>query len=165
MEYRVLGPLEAVDNGRRLNLGGARQQAVLASLLVHADQTVPLERLEDRLEADLACGKHRDLVGELQALVAEQPLRQRLRAHLMLALYRSGRASEALEVYRQTRRLLVDELGLEPGEELRALERAILRADPALELPTIAPSNLPAQATPLVGRERELAEVLKLLRE
>src|SRR5437763_1758033 len=207
MEYRVLGPLEAVDNGRRLNLGGARQQAVLASLLVHADQTVALERLvddlwdeappetaqktiqvyvsrlrkllpdgaierrpggyalrlngdrfdlrqfelyteegrsalaagdreraadllrqalnlwrgpalaglgsealrreagrleelrlrtlEDRLEADLACGRHRDRVGELQALGSEQPLRQRLRAHLRLARYRSARAVAA----------------------------------------------------------------------
>jgi YVTN family beta-propeller protein len=89
--------------------------------------------LEDRLEADLASGRHRALVGELGALVKEQPLRERLRAQLMLALYRAGRQAEALEAYQAARQALVDELGIEPGRELRELHQAILRQDPALD--------------------------------
>jgi predicted ATPase/DNA-binding SARP family transcriptional activator len=124
-----------------------------------------LEVLERRLEAELASGHERLVVPELRALVAEHPFRERLRTQLMLALYRSGRHRDALELYRQTRRLLVEELGMEPGQELRALEQAILRADPALDLPrSKAQTNLPLQPTPVVGRERELREVLELLR-
>ena len=122
-----------------------------------------LQTLEDRLEADLASGRSHDLVAELQTIVAEHPLRHRLTAHLMLALYRCGRVPEALAVYRDTHRFLMDELGLEPSEELRTLERAILRTDPSLELPSVTPSNLAAQPTPLVGRQREVAEVRDLL--
>src|SRR5207249_432664 len=85
-----------------------------------------LTAIEDRVEADLAQGRHDDLVGELEALVAQNPLRERLRAHLMLALYRSGRQAEALEVYQRTRQFLVDHLGIEPGRALQRLERAIL---------------------------------------
>jgi class 3 adenylate cyclase/tetratricopeptide (TPR) repeat protein len=92
-----------------------------------------LQALEDRLGADLARGRERDVVAELQPLVAEHPFRERLRAQLMLALYRSGRQTEALEVYRETRNLLADELGLEPGDELRQLERRMLEHDPGLE--------------------------------
>jgi DNA-binding SARP family transcriptional activator/ABC-type transport system substrate-binding protein/outer membrane protein assembly factor BamB len=95
-------------------------------------EEVHLQVLEDRFEAELVCGRHRELVPELQALVAEQPFRERLRAQLMLALYRGGRAGDALELYRETRRLLVDELGMEPGDELRKLEQAILRQDDSL---------------------------------
>jgi DNA-binding SARP family transcriptional activator len=90
--------------------------------------------LERRIDADLADGRHAELVGELEALVAEHPLRERLRCQLMLALYRSARQAEALEAYRQARSVLSDELGLEPGGELRKLESAILRHDPALDL-------------------------------
>jgi ABC-type transport system substrate-binding protein/DNA-binding SARP family transcriptional activator len=88
--------------------------------------------LEERIDADMATGRHHEIVPELEALVAEEPLRERLRAQLMLALYRSGRQSRALEVYREGRRRLVDELGVEPGPELRALEQAILRHDAAI---------------------------------
>ena len=91
--------------------------------------------LEGRVEADLACGRHAELIAELEAAVAREPLRERLRAQLMLALYRSGRQAEALEVYRDGRRLLAEELGLEPGPALTRLERAILEHDPALEPP------------------------------
>ena len=91
-----------------------------------------VEAIEERLAADLACGRDADLVGELGALVAEHPLRERLRAQLMLALYRAGRQAEALETMRAGRRLLVDELGIEPGPELRRLERMILAHDPEL---------------------------------
>ena len=91
-----------------------------------------LSTIEQRIDADLELGGHAELVRELEVLVAEQPLRERLRGQLILALYRSGRQAEALETYRETRRVLVEELGIEPSPELRELERAILRQDPAL---------------------------------
>ena len=90
--------------------------------------------LEDRIDADLACGRHAELVGELEALVAEHPLRERLRRQLVLALYRGGRQAEALEAYRAARVTLIDELGLEPTPALRELEQAILTHEPGLEL-------------------------------
>jgi DNA-binding SARP family transcriptional activator len=82
--------------------------------------------LEERIEGDLAAGLDADLVGELNVLVREHPLREHLRCQLMLALYRSGRQAEALETYQAARRELVDELGIEPGRPLRALHQAIL---------------------------------------
>ena len=88
--------------------------------------------LEQRINADLELGRSGELVPELEALVAEHPMRERLRAQLILALYRAGRQAEALETYRETRRVLIEELGIEPSQELRELERAILRQDPAL---------------------------------
>ncbi len=91
--------------------------------------------LEERLEADLALGRQAELVGELEVLVREHPLRERLRGQLILALYRSGRQAEALAAYQDTRRVLVEELGIEPGPRLQQLEKAILLQDPALELP------------------------------
>src|SRR6266508_934566 len=115
-------------------------------------EALRLGALENRIEADLALGRHAELVAELDELVASHPLRERLRAQLMLALYRSGRQAEALEVYREARRVLDEELGLEPGEELRELERAILRQDPALAAPQrVAPH--PAR----IERARRLA--------
>jgi DNA-binding SARP family transcriptional activator len=95
-----------------------------------------LTALERRIEADLALGGHDELVGELESLVTEHPLRERLRGQLMLALYRSGRQVEALEVYRTARLTLVEELGIEPGPALQELERAILQQDPSLGLAT-----------------------------
>jgi DNA-binding SARP family transcriptional activator len=100
--------------------------------------------VEERLDADLAGGRHSELVGELEALIREHPLRERLRGQLMLALYRSGRQAEALEAYQNVRRLLVDELGIEPGPGLQQLEREILMQDASLELAPAAPSELPA---------------------
>jgi DNA-binding SARP family transcriptional activator len=91
--------------------------------------------LEQRIDADLASGRHAELVGELEALVDEYPLRERLRCQLMLALYRSARQAEALDAYRAASRELSEALGLDPSEELKRLERAILRQDPALDLP------------------------------
>jgi YVTN family beta-propeller protein len=92
-----------------------------------------LEALEERVEADLALGRHRDLVGELAALVERNPLRERLRAQLMLALYRCARQAEALAVYQKFRRTLSEELGLDPGPGLQQLELAVLNRDPSLD--------------------------------
>ena len=91
--------------------------------------------IERRIELELALGRHDDLVPELEALVREHPLRERLRHQLMLALYRSGRQAEALETYRDARRVLRDELGLDPGDDLQELQKAILAHDPAIAAP------------------------------
>jgi DNA-binding SARP family transcriptional activator len=254
MEFRILGPLEAWDQGRELYLGGHRPRTLLAVLLLHAHEVVPSDRLIDelwgedspedaaaalrvnvsrlrkslpedvlktrssgylievepdaldlsrferlvdegrsllgrglaaeaseqlreglslwrgpaladfsyesfaqaaiarldeirlaavelRIGADLALGRHDELVGELEALVAEHPFRERLRMDLMTALYRSGRQSEALDAYQEARRTLVDELGIEPSSALQELEQAILRHDRALEVGATAPAR------------------------
>jgi DNA-binding SARP family transcriptional activator len=105
-----------------------------------------LAATEDRIEAELALGRHGDLVAELEALVAQHPLRERLRAQLMVALYRSGRQAEALRVYHETREVLVEELGLEPSRALQRLERAVLAQDPSLELtPVVERAPEPAR--------------------
>jgi YVTN family beta-propeller protein len=259
VDFRILGPLEVYDDNRRLSLGGRQQRALLALLLLHANETVPVDEiidelwhskpppsatksvhalvsrlrrtlegsaggagaetgengvvltrshgyvlrvapgeldlhrfqslleegrralaadrpaeaantirealslwrgaplaefaydsfaeveidrleelrltaLEERIEADLALGRHHELVSELEALAAENPLRERLHAQLMLALYRSGRQAEALHAYQRTRRTLVDEIGIDPGQALQRLEKAILAQDAALEI-------------------------------
>ena len=258
IEYRILGSLEAAEDGRPIALGGSKQRALLALLLLHANRAVSRDRLidelwdgsppdtastalqvhvsqlrkavgrdsivtqapgyfarvepgcldlerfeqlvadsrgldadgssemlqealglwrgppladvddsvarperaqleeqrasavEQRIDADLELGRHAELLPELEALVREEPLRERRRAQLMLALYQSGRQAEALEVYRRGRTLLAGELGLEPGEELRRLEKGILEHDPAL-----APSPPPPRAEPpAVGTRR-----------
>ena len=110
-----------------------------------------LAALEDRIAADLELGRHARLVGELEAVVSEHPLRERPRGQLMVALYRCGRQAEALETYRAARRALVEELGLEPSRELRALEQAILTQDSALDAPGGAASGAVARP-PLPGR-------------
>ena len=124
--------------------------------------------LEDRIDAELGLGEHARLVGELEGLVREHPLRERLVGQLMVALYRSGRQADALEVYRRASELLRDELGLEPSPRLRELERSILNQDTAVEPPPrgapAPPANIPVPATAFVGRERELAELAALLR-
>ena len=278
MEYRVLGTLEVHDDGRSLPLAGAKQRALLALLLVHANRVLSRDRLidelwgdhppktavqslqvyvsrlrkllppdtlltrppgyllavapdeldlscferlhaqghealaagdaeraavalhqalalwrgpalaefafepfaqaeigrledlrlaalEERIEADLQLGRQADLIGELEALIAANPHRERLRGQLMLALYRSGRQAEALAGYREVRQVLVDQLGVDPSHELRRLEQAILAQDPALEAPAPTAgrrSNLPLQVEQLLGRRRELAD-LRLL--
>ena len=106
-----------------------------ARLEVQRLEELRLLAVEERIDAELALGRHPALCPELEALAAEHPLRERVRGQLMLALYRSGRQADALEVYRAGRSLLVEELALEPGPRLRQLERAILEQDAALELP------------------------------
>jgi DNA-binding SARP family transcriptional activator len=108
-----------------------------------------LAAIEQRIEAELALGRHDELVAELEALVSQHPLRERMQMQLMLALYRSGRQAEALAAYQAARRLLAEELGLEPGPALQRLERAILTQDPRLELePSEAPEPQPATVRP-----------------
>jgi len=115
--------------------------------------------LELAIDGDLAAGRQREVAGELDALVAEHPLRERLHAQRMLALYRCGRQAEALDAYRLARSVLVEEIGVEPGPELRRLHEAILRQDPELDPPAADAVELPPEldaGTPLAGREPEL---------
>jgi predicted ATPase len=144
-----------------------------------------LVALEARVEADLARGSHRALVSELKQLQAEHPTREQLAVQLMLALYRSGRQAEALEVFRDARVSLVEAAGVEPGAELQQLHAAILRQDPSLDLPTPAEPlpreldaagrempapacdrrrALPASPNRTIGRARELRTIAELLR-
>jgi DNA-binding SARP family transcriptional activator/predicted ATPase len=262
VDFRILGPLEVIESGHGLALGAAKQQAVLAVLLLHPNQVVSISRLvdelwgeappatgakvvqgyisslrkilgpdtiatraggylarvepdrldanrfeslaaegraflsndparaverfqralslwrgppfeglelmsvarseaqrlveeqltavEQRIEAELVLGRHADLVQLLPRLVAENPYRERLRSHLMLALYRCGRQVEALAIYRDTRQLLISELGMEPSRELQLLQERILARDPDLEAPQPAEVAPPAVS----GRQR-----------
>lgn len=111
-----------------------------------------LEAVEDRIDADLVLGRHATLCPELEALAAEHPVRERLHAQLMLALYRSGRQAEALEAYQRTRTRLSEELGLEPGHRLRSLQAQILNQDPSL-----TPTEWPPVGKADTGRERRAA--------
>jgi DNA-binding SARP family transcriptional activator len=117
--------------------------------------------IEERVAAELELGEHARVVGELEPLVAEFPLRERLRALQMLALYRSGRHADALAAYRAARAKLDAELGLEPGPELRRLEQQILTHDPALQ--ATAPGVPAAPATPTFGRDDDVRDVLAAL--
>ena len=156
----------AVPHGRGSSHRAAREAlglwrgGALADLIDEpfaAPEIRRLEQLRLRAEelaigADLAAGRHCDVIGELEALVAEDPLREQLQAQRMLALYRSGRQAEALTVYREVRELLVDQIGVEPWPELRRLHQAILRQDAELEPPALEPvtepSVRPDRATP-----------------
>jgi DNA-binding SARP family transcriptional activator/ABC-type transport system substrate-binding protein len=146
-----------LESGRRANAAGRPQKALddleaalglwrgepLGDLAYEDFARSEVERLdelrrvaiEEQIDAELTLGRHDTLVPKLEALTAKHPLRERLRGQSMLALYRSGRQAEALRVYADTRRRLVDELGIEPSPQLRELEQAILRQDPSLDLP------------------------------
>ena len=114
-----------------------------------------LAALELRVEADLQLGRHAELIAELQHVTSEHPWRERLHGQLMLALYRSGRQADALRTYRDARRVLVDELGIEPGRPLRELETAILEQDPRLDLvPASDEAGEPGSS--FVGRDAQL---------
>jgi DNA-binding SARP family transcriptional activator len=95
-----------------------------------------LSTLEDRLDAELVCGRHREITPELEVLTATEPLRERLSQQFMLALYRSGRQADALRVYRRTREALIDSLGLEPGRDLQELQQRILEHDATIQVAT-----------------------------
>jgi DNA-binding SARP family transcriptional activator len=148
-ERLVADGAQALGDGRAQEAAAVLHDAfalwrgpALADLLYEAFAQVPAARLEElrlaalerRIEADLACGQHAGLIGELQQLCAAHPLLEGFAAQLMLALYRSGRQAEALDVYQKTRSVLVDELGIDPGPALQRLERDILLQDEGLDL-------------------------------
>ena len=141
-ERAAAGELEAAAELLREALALWRGPT-LAGLLLEShgrDEVAQLDELRltalmDRIDCDLALGRHEDVLGELHVLVGEHPLRERLRAQLMLALYRADRQAEALEAYQQAREVLVEELGIEPSPALQRLQKGILAQDPALELP------------------------------
>jgi DNA-binding SARP family transcriptional activator len=157
----------------------------LASPFLDAQRERLAERqistLEDRIDLDLALGNHQDLIAELRALVADNPLRERLRGLLMSALYRAGRQADALAAYQDARRHLLDEVGVAPGAPLQRLQQQILAADPHLtapvQRPTIiaraeighrppaasVPAQLPHDLVAFVGRETELGQLDRLL--
>jgi DNA-binding SARP family transcriptional activator len=122
-----------------------------------------IDALEERFEAALELGEHREIISELHQAVHERPFRERFWRQLMLALYRSGRAVDALEAYRAARRVHVEQLGLEPGPELRRIQDAILAHDP--ELAASSPARLDAPSLPLENRREDLGRVLDQLRE
>lgn len=163
---------EAFRRALGLWRGRALEDVVFESLAQREVERLNEERVGveiDRIECDLALGRHAALVPELRTLVQSFPYWERLHAQLMLALYRSGRQAEALAAFQEARRLLGDEMGLDPGLDLQALQRAILQQEPALAAPPRArrprsASNLPAPPTPFIGREDDLAAAGALLR-
>jgi hypothetical protein len=175
--YELRLPADRVDAARfeRL-LEAAQPRAALAlwhgeALADVADEpfaAAEIRRLEElrmhahelAIEADLAAGRHADVIGELEGLVAEHPLNERLHAQRMLALYRSGRQAEALDAYRQARGALVEQIGVEPGPELRRLQQAILEQDPELDLRAAAPEPRGPPAGPPRRRGRPAPALL-----
>ena len=157
--------------------GAAPALADVPSDLLQAERArlkeLRLLALERRVDADLALGRHLELLPELQALVRDQPLREALRGQLMVALYRSGRQADALALYQEGRRVLAEDLGIDPGPDLRALELAILNQEPRLASPsergvvadrqTQRGPNLPQYLSSFVGREAEMATLSQLV--
>ena len=139
-------------------------------LYAHATRLEELRRtvVALRIEADLQLGRHHEIIGELNSMVAAEPTREDICAKLMIALYRSGRRADALGVYQRIRTALVDELGLDPAAELQRLHQLMLEANPELDLPSAqpsdggrphgqpAPAQLPADIPDFVGRQAEL---------
>jgi WD40 repeat protein/DNA-binding SARP family transcriptional activator len=174
--YQLQLGRDRVDAGRfeRLLAQGAAREALelwrgpaLADIASEPFAAPEIRRLEElrasalevAIDQDLDAGRHREVLPELESLLAQEPLRERLHAQRMLALYRSGRQAEALEAYRQARATLVEQVGVEPGPELRRMHEAILRQDPSLEPPGQEPPG-----SPLVGRDAELAHLRDLWR-
>jgi predicted ATPase/DNA-binding SARP family transcriptional activator len=160
--------------------------ASFAQSAIRRLEELRLAVLDKRIEAELELGREAELVGELETLVEEHPMHERFHAQLMLALYRCGRQADALAAYQNARRVLVEELAIEPSAPLRRLQQAILRQEPSLDLAATvaaravsvagvsksrrgprkdrdAPHNLPAQVSSFVGRERQLRELRQLL--
>jgi len=154
-------------------IAGVRASTLLAAEAQRLTE-LRLQTFELRIEADLRCGHHCDVIGELQSASAEHPLRERLRAQLMLALYLDGRQAEALGVYQDLRRTLVKEFGIEPERAIQRLHQQILAADPALtqawpgngEQPAadhVVPRQLPSALSSFVARNTELAQLTRWL--
>src|SRR5215216_479889 len=181
-ELRLVSGAADAERFERLVAAGAAREALelwrgpplddvadepFADAEIRRLEQLRLAALELAIEHDLNHGRHLEVVPELEALVSAEPLRERLHALLMLALYRSGRQSDALAAYRQARAALVDAIGVEPGAELRRLHEAILRQDPSLEPPAEPHAELPPEldaGTPLVGRDADLEWLRELWR-
>jgi DNA-binding SARP family transcriptional activator len=145
---------QALDLWRGPALADLRYESFARAAIGRLEE-IRLAALEKRIDADLAIGRHGELIAELEQLVAEQPVRERLRAQLMVALYRSGRQAEALSAYRQAREALMEGFGIEPNRQLRQLERLILTQDPSLDLV----SDAERQPVPSVGMQRAVLAV------
>jgi len=172
----LLGEAESLWRGRPL---ADLEFEPFARFEIQRLESLRLLAVEDRMEAELAIGQHVGLCPELERLVAEHPLRERLRGQLMLALYRSGRQAEALAVFHDTRQVLDAELGIAPGPGLRQLQERVLAADPLLDLPAAAAAaargaftatatatatrSLPRDTASFTGRQAELARLLGAL--
>jgi YVTN family beta-propeller protein len=135
-------PREALALWRGEALADVAHEPFAAAEIRRLDE-LRLHAHELAIDADLRAGRHADVIGELEALVADHPLREQLHAQRMLALYRSGRQSEALDAYQQARNGLVEQIGVEPGAELQRLQDAILAHDPALDPPARPPPARP----------------------
>jgi predicted ATPase/DNA-binding SARP family transcriptional activator len=152
-------------------LSDFRYEAFAAAEAVRLEE-LRLTVVEEQIDAELELGRHAEVVPQLERLVVDHPLRERMRAQLMLALYRAGRQADALQAFQEARARLVDELGIDPSPALQRLERQILNHDPELAAPRARPgrnlasarASLPRQPTPLIGREREIEDVTDLLR-
>jgi DNA-binding SARP family transcriptional activator/tetratricopeptide (TPR) repeat protein len=157
-------------------LSGVQSDLVQRGCAVLEDARIAA--LEELMRLDLQLGRHAEISGQLRVLIAEHPLRERLYEFLVLALYRSGRQAEALEVCRRARVTMISELGLEPRAELQALERAVLNRDPSLGLPTessqpavpaekppASPRQLPSSIADFIGRQPQIVEITQLLAE
>ena len=173
MEFLLLGPVEVRCGGQRVAVGGPQAEKALAALLLAGVDSRVLRTaaaaLDDRrlavlerlTDLRLAAGQAAAVAAELPPVVAEHPLRETLRRQLMTALYRCGRQADALGVYADTRSLLADELGLDPGPELVRLHQQILRADPALEPDRPRPPcTLPYDLPDFAGRGDDLERLL-----
>ena len=173
----ALEVLRIADTVAGLHDADAVRRATGAALAMFRGEILPLDWLlphrarleeawlrltEDHLEARLALGAGAELIGKLESLVSAHPLREGLWRLLITALYRSGRQADALAAYGRVRTVLADELGLDPGPELRALERQILRQDAVLDAPVRG--NLPGLSASLIGRDADLDAVGRLLR-
>ena len=170
-EARAAEPGSAAEKLREaLTLWRGAPLAELAEDASAAAEVARLEELrvvalEECIEAELAVGRHGELVLDLEALAAAHPYRERVRGQLMLALYRSGRQAQALECYQELRRLLDDELGLEPGEPLKQLQKAVLAHDPSLDGPERGePISLREAVVLAIGGSADLDRLLSVAR-
>ncbi len=169
-EQAVASYRDALRLWRGPALNGLDSQLVQASASRLNEQRISVN--EERIHLELELGRHHELVGELAELVEEYPLRERLRGQLMVALHRCDRTAEALQVYRQTRQTMIDELGIEPSEQLQWLERAILNSDPVLK-PSHAtwrrpaasqvPNLVPADIADFTGRTGQIESIRRHL--
>src|SRR4051794_34902893 len=151
-------PREALALWRGAPLADVAEEPFAAGEIRRLEE-LHLTAAERAIDGDLAAGRHREVLAELEVLVARDPLREGLQAQRMLALYRSGRQAQALQAYRQARSALVEQIGVEPGPALRELHDAILRQDPQLDPQALESEPLPAElyaGTPLAGRASEL---------